>query len=57
VLLDIERFKDEKFEFFKARSEYWRFVEVDFVAWTGLEMTAEVEVWVIYVCLDEISSG
>jgi len=36
ALLDIERFKDKKFEFFKAKGEYWRFFEVDFVAWTGL---------------------
>jgi len=40
-LLDVERFKDEKFGFYRARDEYLWIVEFNFVAWFGLEVVTD----------------
>jgi len=39
--LDIERFKNEEFEFVGARGEYFWIVEINFVVWFGLEVLTD----------------
>jgi len=40
-LLDIERFKNERFEFVRARGEYLWIVEINFVVWFRMEVVAD----------------
>jgi len=55
--MDVERFKYEKFESFKAKNKHFWTAKVYFVAWIGLEMTADFGFGNIDVCLYKISSG
>jgi len=52
VLLNIGKFKHEKFGFFKVRGECLRIVQFDFVIWIRLELIADFGVATINIRVD-----